>query len=80
MYDYKIKTELENGKIKVTTYQKMVEALGIGSEIVHGSPLSEGGTPQVQTVIHMIKDIMVKQKTPVKSITAYYQDQPILSA
>jgi hypothetical protein len=54
-YDYELRFFNEKGDmVKSMSYQKMISALGIGNEIVHGAPLSQGGTPQVATISNMI--------------------------
>jgi hypothetical protein len=54
MYDYTIKSELENGQVKTISYQKMLLMVDMQNEIMHGAKLSEGGLPQVISFISLI--------------------------
>lgn len=74
MYDYKMKID-KDGRSKQMGYQEFINKAGIQDEIVHGAPLSEGGTPQAQTVAGLIKGVFKADK-----VVVYFQGQPILTA
>ena len=73
MYDYDIKTTLNDGTVRVISYQKMLGILKMEDEIVMGAPLSEGGTPQVAKFISMLKGIV-----KAKNISAFYNGNELL--
>jgi hypothetical protein len=75
MYDYTIKSELENGQVKTISYQKMLLMVDMQNEIMHGAKLSEGGLPQVISFISLIKPMV----TGVKKITVFYEGEAVAS-
>ena len=75
MYDYKIVSEMQDGQKRVTTYQSLVARLDLTNEQYMGAPLSEGGTPQCQFVMDMVKQAMPQ----IQKITAYFEGEPILA-
>lgn len=64
-FDYSI--EISGKRIG---YQKLIKALDMQDEIVHGRPLSDGGAPQVATLCN----ILSKQYDGVK---AYFNGNQI---
>lgn len=74
-YDYKIVSHLNSGGTKDTTYQQIIHLLDIQDDVIHGAQLSEGGVPQVISVLQLLK----KYATGVKSIDALYQGEVIAS-
>lgn len=75
MYNYNLKIEGKNGNSIIVTYQKIIIFLKIENEYLHGAKLKNGGVPQVQSVISIIK----KADKNIKNITAYFQGTAILS-
>jgi hypothetical protein len=55
MNDYKLESEMNDGSIKVTTYQRVLDLLDMQDDILHGSKLSVGGVPQVMSVCSILK-------------------------
>ena len=75
MYDYTIRLMKNGALLGETTYQKFITVAGIENEIMHGSKLSIGGTPQAQSVACLAKQIMKAD-----SVTVLFNGQPILEA
>ena len=78
MNDYTIMTEFENGKAGKTTYQRIISTLGMGGEKYMGRPWTDGGMPQVQALMGMLKDIYTKKGQPIKKMVALYDGEPVL--
>jgi hypothetical protein len=74
MYDYTLQVKI-NGVTKSVGYQTFITKIGIQNEVVHGRPLSDGGTPQAQTVAKLVKDTLKAD-----SVLVLFHGQPILSA
>lgn len=74
MYDYTLEISIR-GRKKTCTYQAFIRAAGIENEVMHGSPLSAGGTPQAQSVAMLAKEIMKAD-----SVTVYFNGEAILGA
>lgn len=68
-YDYEIVTELNNGTIRRNSYQVIIEKLGIGNKMMHGVKMMAGGTPQLFSLIEMMKKIIPE----IKRINAYHE-------
>ena len=79
MHDYKIKTRFKNGAVKDLGYQEIIERLKMGEELSHGRPFKDGGAPQVQELMTVLKDIYKDKPNPIESMTAYYNGQAILA-
>ena len=77
-YDYKLKTVFKDGKTVNNTYQGLIGKLKMSDELSHGAPMSEGGTPQVQEFISMLKDIYKDKPNPIESITVYFNGNAVL--
>ena len=76
MYDYTFITEMENGQVRKTTYQKLIRDLQIADEFdSRGVKFSEGITPQAQFVADLIKT----ELEGVRKVTVEFNGEPIFS-
>ncbi len=55
MFDYTFQLTNKTGKTVEISYSKLIGALGIADEIVHGRPLKAGGAPQALTVAQLVE-------------------------
>lgn len=60
-------------KMGGNTYQKLVNLLGIGEEIIEGRPLKDGGVPQVESVARCVGAVL-----NAASYKVYYNGSQIL--
>lgn len=56
MFDYQFVTTLPNGQVRTTTYQVLVQILGLENEIVEGRPMKDGGAPQALFLKRMLEE------------------------
>ncbi len=75
-YDYMIVSEFGGpDHVRTTTYQRLINALGIADASFMSAPLKEGGVPQVQYVVEKVRDMM----PGVTKIEVLYNGNQILS-
>ena len=65
MFDYTLRATKNGTLLGETTYQKFIKVAGIESEVIHGAKLSQGGTPQAQTVAGLAKKVLKADKVEV---------------
>ena len=72
MHDYELKIEQEDGTKKEVRYQALLRALDMEDEKIHGAPLSEGGVPQVISLMQMLQ-----KSWKLKSYQVFYNGSQI---
>ncbi|MBI5147756.1 MAG: hypothetical protein HZA37_01230 [Parcubacteria group bacterium] len=55
MNDYTIRVELKNGRSRQTTYQRLLNVLGLRDADYLGEPLADGTIAQVRHVVVILK-------------------------
>lgn len=75
MFDYTIIIEYQDGSSKRYGYQAILKALDMGGALYMGRPMRDGGAPQVQAFVGILKDQLKAVR-----ITAEYNGAAILAA
>lgn len=73
-HDYTMKLTDEKGTVKEYSYQALITALEIKDEVVHGAPLSAGGTPQAAFLAGALK----KRFKDLKSVEVFFNGSRLL--
>lgn len=55
VYNYEFRLDDGNGKTRTLGYQFLIREFGIEKEILHGRPMSDGGTPQALSLKGLIE-------------------------